>query len=743
MTEQLAAWNYALEEGCFIDHHDPSFHPDSHLKTLNATAFSPQTELLADKRDRYCSSLPSLKADLEGDEDQPGSISSLKKLEKQCKVVDDEFSQLLPRWNDVYNNLVLSTELIEDLDNDLEITEYQKQRDPNLAQAWLPIFSLDDKKDEGLAFPPAAQKLELFLLHELEDETKLWSTADAKLAQIVSQVDMVNESLRNFLSEPLKHLHEDLFILPIQDVPPNVSRDKSSEPESVISTLDLLRTNRSANVQQIESSTSKDFRHENMNGMAAQLTHSCHGRASSSRSPELAQVLTLPLPSSDSRGEMQMVCDTPKRCEQVFFNDGSIVESASSGSDSMNKLPLPHNTSEGETTAHDAIPLSKTFIQCPAHFISEEDGDAESAKEMESTSTSEQSRQSDCVKENRDDKPPQLGLEREHFGSSHLLSQFMTIMGAAKHPTHPISCSETSVTASLSQSKKKRAESTSVSRTSQRLSPETEVRHKHILPAMTPKILNPSQTGSCLLSIQLGHSVIRHLEELWPVDHLIDRDFCSHIGMGNGTSFQASEVDVALTVEDGIIVTTLSQIRQRPLPGSKVPTTIRQRVYNLSQKYSRLTIFVLESTGPRDDTIELSPKDLDIYIDFVCFASSLEANISVHLVSGGNRTLSRWILSPMIRFAPQLIELDKTTTIGNTTWELFFRQTGMNVRAAHVLSHSLFEEFGASGLIAFLTMTTGDQIFHYGRKLGVERQVLQCLMVLGILNSEQMRNKHW
>ncbi|KAG6017879.1 hypothetical protein E4U43_008433 [Claviceps pusilla] len=557
MTEQLTAWEYARNEGCFTDHRGPSFHPDSRLKSLKATAFSLQTDLLADERDRDCDLLASSDSGLEGDEDRSGSTLLLKRLEQQCKTVD-EFSRLLPRWNDVYNNLALSTDLMEGFDIDLDLAEYQEQ--------------LENEK----AF-------------------RSRSPADAELAQMVSEMDMVNERLRNLLTEPLKCLHEDLFLLPIHDTPQNVDHDeRSPEPEPVKSAMDLpCKPNSSANFQHIESSTSEDYRHENGNGMTTEFKQPCRGRDSASCSPKLAQFMTLPLPSSDSYGEMHMMCDTPKSCEQSLSDNWTVVECVSPTNDSLDKRLLPPNTAEGETTARDAVQLCKTLAPNPAHFTAGEDGDAESAKETKSISAPSQDRQSDYVKENRDNEPPRLGLEREHFGSSHLLFQFMAMIGA------------------------------------------------------TERVGNERfHDGS--LAMQ-------------------------------STTFQASEVDVSLTVEDGIIVTTLLQIRQKPLPSSKTLTAIRQRVSNLSQKYPRLTIFVLESPGSRDDMSELSPKDLGIYNEFVCFASSLKADVSVHLVPGGDKTLSRWILSLMIRFAPQLMELDKTTTIGNSTWELFFRQTGMNL----------------------------------------------------------------
>ncbi|KAG5946652.1 hypothetical protein E4U53_006542 [Claviceps sorghi] len=565
---------------------------------------------------------------------------------------------------------------------------------------------------------------------------------------------MVDISLRTLLAEPLKFLHEDLFLLPIHDVPPDLDRDRSSALESVISVMSIpCDTHSSANVQQMELPTSEDCSHENWNGMTMQSTQPCRGRHSMSCSLGLAQVMTLPLPSSDSGGEMQMLCDTPTSSDRSGSNNRTIMECAFPTNDGLDEPPLHCNITEGKDSEHNAIAVSENFTQLSAHSTPADDSDAERDEPRKDFSISEQGHhQSDSAKEIPDNNPQRLGMEREYFGSSHLLSQFMAMMGATQraqqrstqHSTYPISCSPTSITASLPRSKS----GSLVSHTGQQPNAQTEACHKRILPAISPKISSPSQSGCCLVSIQLGHSVIRHLEELWPANHLVDRDFCSHIGTGNEhfhdgsmamqrTTFQASEVDVSLTVEDGIIVTTLLQIRQKPLPGSKALTAIRQRVYNLSQKYPSLTIFVLESPGARDDMSDLSPEDVDVYTEFVCFASSLKANIAVHLVPGGDKTLSRWILSLMIRFAGQLVDLDKTTTMGNTTWELFFRQAGMNVRAAHVLSHSLFEEFGTFGLTAFLNMTTTNQIMEYGRRLGLEEQVVQCSKVLGILNGEK------
>ncbi|KAG6039378.1 hypothetical protein E4U41_002741 [Claviceps citrina] len=753
MAEQETAWNYARNEGCFSDHQGPSFHPDSHLESLKHAAFSPEADILADECGRYSYSLGSPDSDVEGgSKDELDSL--LNKLEQQCKAAE-VFPQLLPRWNEVYNDLAFATELMEGFNIDLDVAEYREQvrfyRHPDLAQAWLPIFSLDDRKDEGLMFPPAAQRLELLLLHELQNDRNLSRPPDAKLAHLLTEADMANESLRNLLAEPLRCLHEDLFLLPIHDVPPDVDRDGSLGSGSVISAMDPSSETNSPNVQHIESSAWTrawtSYRHENGNETKgqSQSTPPRQGQDPTPCSPELAKGMTLPLPSSDSYGEMEMMCDKPQKYEHDIPDDWSPAECVLLTNDGVENPPQSRDTPEKATTAQDP---TSTFAQSYAQLTPGDDTGAENGQQGECISTSEQGCQPEIVKEKHVDNTPRLGLERRHFGSSHLLSQFMAMTGATQRPTRSSSCSATSITSRLPRSKTKGVENTLVSRAGQRSDAAVEVCPKKLLPAISPDISAPEKTGCCLVSVQLGHSVIRHLEELWPATHLADRDFCSHFctekkrlhdgssAVLESTAFQAAEVDVSLTVEDGIIVTNLLQIRQKPLPSSTALTAIRQRVCNLSQKYQRLTVLVLESPGAQDYMGELSPKDLEIYTEFVCFASSMKADIAVHLVPGGERTLSRWILSLMIKFAPQMIKLEDATTMGNTTWELFFRQTGMNVRAAQLLSRSLFEDFGTSGLTAFLTMTSTEQMLEYGKKLGIERQVARCSIVAGSWNAQ-------
>lgn len=125
MADTETACDYARNENCFTDHQGASFHPETHLKSLEATAFSPKQDLLADECGRYSYSLTCTDFDLGEGENRDASV--LKKLEQRCKAVEER-PYLLPRWNDVYGNLLLPTELMDiGFDVDLDVREYQEQ----------------------------------------------------------------------------------------------------------------------------------------------------------------------------------------------------------------------------------------------------------------------------------------------------------------------------------------------------------------------------------------------------------------------------------------------------------------------------------------------------------------------------------------------------------------------------------------------------------------------------------------
>lgn len=256
--------------------------------------------------------------------------------------------------------------------------------------------------------------------------------------------------------------------------------------------------------------------------------------------------------------------------------------------------------------------------------------------------------------------------------------------------------------------------------------------------AIAPEASTPEAAGYCMVSLQLGHTMIRLLEEFWPAERLIDRDYNSHLCVSDCQPFgtgamslasQSFEVDISLTPSDGIVVTSLLQVKQKPLPGSKALTSIRQRIMNLSQRYRTLTVFVSEANVNGEHMAEMPSSDLVAYSDFVGFTLSLPNETCVYLVPGADKTLERWIQPVMARYAQQMDSLNETMSFCNTSWELFFRQSGMNALVSQVLSHALFKELGTSGLVTFLGMTPEQQRLKYGTVLGLEDAIANAGLI--------------
>lgn len=251
-----------------------------------------------------------------------------------------------------------------------------------------------------------------------------------------------------------------------------------------------------------------------------------------------------------------------------------------------------------------------------------------------------------------------------------------------------------------------------------------------LTPAAVPCYQVPDRKGLCIVSLALGTQVIRHLDAAWPSQLLVDRDFASFSAptcpLGDGRPSAAlpvlaHEADVCLTPTVGVIVTSLAKVRQRPLPGSKDPVPLQDRVSKVSQKYEKLIILISESNLAGEFAGDLSPADLASYADFAGFAACLETEASTFLVPGASHTLAQWILALMSRYSAQTAALAGLVAPEETTWEVFLRRAGASAMAALVLSRSLAAEFGDEGLARFLLMEARARSAKYAPLLGSQR----------------------
>ena len=242
--------------------------------------------------------------------------------------------------------------------------------------------------------------------------------------------------------------------------------------------------------------------------------------------------------------------------------------------------------------------------------------------------------------------------------------------------------------------------------------------------------------------------LFRRLEQLSPSANFIERDFTVQVP----NSQSGNEADIILSPSTGLIWTTLQKIKQRPLPGQISRHAVKDRIQAVASRYERLIVLVSEGSvaaptprisGLRVSTLDpgviaehsihqLDERDALAFADLAAFAASLEDEVVVSYIPGGQETLARWIVGLMARFAaPQeRCQLLRDETL----WERFLRAAGMNAYAAQVVLAELKEPEGgmvaderagrSSGLAAFVKMGREERIRRFEMVLG-GRKILE------------------
>ncbi|PTB66903.1 hypothetical protein BBK36DRAFT_160476 [Trichoderma citrinoviride] len=263
---------------------------------------------------------------------------------------------------------------------------------------------------------------------------------------------------------------------------------------------------------------------------------------------------------------------------------------------------------------------------------------------------------------------------------------------------------------------------------------------KEMLPAAVPQFELPSEKASVIVSVDLSRQILRRMESSWAPENLIDVDHSRHNTQSwppgasrpkEVISPLSFEADISLSPSTGIIITNILKVRQRPLPGSQHLAPLRERVQKVSQKYETLIVLVSETNSQGEFMGTLAPSDTAAYADFVGFAAALGGDVDVHFVPEATGTMGSWVLAYMCRYSSQCVAaLSRFLASEETPWELLLRRAGMNVFAAKVLSKTLFEQAGESGLAAFLNMPVRERVRRYGSLLGGEKVLLVTGKVL-------------
>ncbi|CAJ2512293.1 Uu.00g053080.m01.CDS01 [Anthostomella pinea] len=247
-------------------------------------------------------------------------------------------------------------------------------------------------------------------------------------------------------------------------------------------------------------------------------------------------------------------------------------------------------------------------------------------------------------------------------------------------------------------------------------------------------------------SSSLDRGLFSRLEKLYPTAEIIERDFDRFntlawnrhsISRSPIISPLAAEADIIVSPATGIILTTILEAIQKPHPGHKGQSAIRERVSSIALRYERLVILVSEGNRFDETARDLTPFETAAYAEFVGFVASLDMSAHVYYIGGGQETLAKWMVSFAARYAPEAAEIRDLMVEDETHWEVFLRRAGMNAYAAQAILGRLKapdgtpeEDFAAHGLPALLRMTPVERVQRFGRLMGGHRVLNRINKVL-------------
>lgn len=135
--------------------------------------------------------------------------------------------------------------------------------------------------------------------------------------------------------------------------------------------------------------------------------------------------------------------------------------------------------------------------------------------------------------------------------------------------------------------------------------------------------------------------LVKEIERLHTTAELIYRDY-------NLTHSVCTEADIILSPSTGVVLTTLQQIKQAPLPGQVALPPVKERIARQQLRYERLLILISE--GLRDENGEHRPEDARDKAslqDLETFAAQLDSNVVIEFVPGGDKGLAKAVVQSM------------------------------------------------------------------------------------------------
>lgn len=160
----------------------------------------------------------------------------------------------------------------------------------------------------------------------------------------------------------------------------------------------------------------------------------------------------------------------------------------------------------------------------------------------------------------------------------------------------------------------------------------------HCRPETSPTFNLPPSSLIVSYSLLQRRPFVKQIEVLHPKAELIYRDY-------DLPHSAAAEADIILSPSTGILLTTIQQIKQAPLPGQVARSLVKEHMAALQKRYERLVVLVSE--GLREDFGSARPEDArdkDTLRDLKVFAAKLGGEVVITFVPGSEAMLARSVV---------------------------------------------------------------------------------------------------
>jgi hypothetical protein len=231
-----------------------------------------------------------------------------------------------------------------------------------------------------------------------------------------------------------------------------------------------------------------------------------------------------------------------------------------------------------------------------------------------------------------------------------------------------------------------------------------------------------------------SRQLIRRIQAVLPNIELYERDATVASGPQHGGKVHR-EADFTISASTGVMSTTLQKLKQKPLPGQMSVSGLRDVIASTAILYERLVVLVSEGNnmGMEEGAVvrTLDQLDCDALADLTTWAQSLDSDIQVSYVPGGEQELAGWLAAT---FSHLGAANGKTPLLQDETmWERWLRVAGMNAYAAQAVlvqlklpDDDLHNAIAPStqkrfGLAAFVSMTVEERVERFASTLGGQR----------------------